>query len=193
MSSGSAIVSMERRLALNWLFGNLILVGLGLSFAQVVIQKHKLGVVSKREREFVASVTHELRTPVTAIRSAAENMRRGLVGLERMAPYGEMIHAQSLRLGSMIEEVLLFSQVEGKEAQPPLLSPIAAEELGAELQPPLDAIAKSEGARVEWDFGSLPGELLLRCRGPSTHPLQPRRQRHLSRLCRAPRRASSSA
>ncbi len=158
VSTNSVVGSVERRLALNWLFSVLLLVGLGFAFAQAVIQNHKLGVVRKREREFVASVTHELRTPVTAIRSAADNMRRGLVGLERMAPYGEMIHAQSLRLGSMIEEVLLFSQVEGRTAQPPLLVALHPEELTRELCPPLDAIAHSEGIRIEWDFGSLPEE-----------------------------------
>jgi two-component system capsular synthesis sensor histidine kinase RcsC len=85
-------------------------------------------------------------------------MRRGLVGLERMAAYGEMIHAQSLRLGGMIEEVLLFSQVEGGTAQTPPLASVRAASIVAELQAPLDAIARSEGIRVEWDFGSLPRE-----------------------------------
>jgi len=148
--------SMERRQALNWLFSVLLLVGLCIAFAQAVVQKDKLRLVSKREREFVASVTHELRTPVTAIRSAADNMRRGLVGMERMAPYGEMIHAQSLRLGSMIEEVLLFSQVEGGTVQKPRIASIRT----AELQAPLEAIARSEGLRLEWDFGALPREFL---------------------------------
>jgi len=157
-SPGSSRGSVERRLAFNWIVSVLLLVGLCIAFAQAVVQKHKLGIVSQREREFVASVTHELRTPVTAIRSAADNMRRGLVGLERMAAYGEMIHAQSLRLGSMIEEVLLFSQVEGGTAQTPPLASVRAEAIVAELQPPLDAIARSEGIRVEWDFGSLPRE-----------------------------------
>jgi signal transduction histidine kinase len=160
VSTNSVIGSVERRLALNWLFSVLLLVGLGYAFAQAVLQKHKLGIVRKREREFVASVTHELRTPVTAIRSAADNMRRGLVGLERMAPYGEMIHAQSLRLGSMIEEVLLFSQVEGGTVQPPVLAKLRPEDLAQELRPPLDAIARSEGIRIEWDFGSLPREFM---------------------------------
>lgn len=156
----SALGSVERRLAFDWLFSVLLLIGLCIAFAQVVVQKHKLGIVSRREREFVASVTHELRTPVTAIRSAADNMLRGLVGPERMAPYGEMIHAQSLRLGSMIEEVLLFSQVEGGTARRPRLAPIRAEALEAELREPLEAIARSEGIRLEWDFGALPREFL---------------------------------
>jgi signal transduction histidine kinase len=160
VSSNSVVGSVERRLGLNWLFGTLLLIGLGLAFAQAVVQKHRLSLVRKREREFVASVTHELRTPVTAIRSAADNLRRGLVGIERMAPYGEMIHAQSLRLGSMIEEVLVFSQVEGGSAQPPLLAPVRVAELEAELEAPLDAIARSEGIDIDWDFGSLPAEFL---------------------------------
>ena len=58
----------------------------------------------------------------------------------------------------MIEEVLLFSQVEGRTAQPPLLVALHPEELFRELCPPLDAIAHSEGIRIEWDFGSMPRE-----------------------------------
>jgi signal transduction histidine kinase len=77
-----------------------------------------------------------------------------------MAPYGEMIHAQSLRLGSMIEEVLLFSQVEGGTVQKPPLAPLRTEAFDAELRAPLEAIAHSEGIRIEWDFGSLPREFL---------------------------------
>jgi len=160
VSSNSVVGSVERRLSLNWLFSSLLLMGLGYAFAQAVIQKHRLSRLSAREREFVASVTHELRTPVTAIRSAADNMRRGLVGIERMAPYGEMIHAQSLRLGSMIEEVLAFSQVEGRNVQSPVMAPIRSENLEAELRPPLDAIARAEGIHVDWDFGSMPQDFL---------------------------------
>jgi signal transduction histidine kinase len=160
VSPNSVLGAMERRLALNWLFSVLILLGLGFAFAQAVIQNHKLAIVRKLEREFVASVTHELRTPVTAIRLAADNLRRGLVGQDRQAIYGNMIHAQSLRLGSMIEEVLLFSQVEGGTAQPPVLATLRPDDLVQEIRPPLDAIARAEGIRVEWNFGSLPKEFL---------------------------------
>jgi signal transduction histidine kinase len=160
VSPSSAVGSVERRLSLDWLLSTLLLLGLGLALIQAVIQRHRLATIRQREREFVASVTHELRTPVTAIRSAADNMRRGLVGQERMAAYGDMIHAQSLRLGSMIEEVLLFSQVEGGKAQAPLLVSIKPSDFAAELCPPLDAIARAEGVRIDWDFGSLPREFL---------------------------------
>ncbi len=158
--SNSVVGSVERRLALNWLFGSLLLLGLGYAFAQALVQKHRLALVSMREREFVASVTHELRTPVTAIRSAADNLRHGLIAQERVAIYGEMIHAQSLRLGSMIEEVLAFSQVEGRTAQAPIMAPIQLKDLEAELRAPLDAIGRAEGIGIDWELGALPAEFL---------------------------------
>jgi signal transduction histidine kinase len=159
-SAASAFGSTERRLSLMWLLGETLLVLLGAAFSLAVVQRERSEVMRRRQREFVASVTHELRTPVTAIRSASDNMRRGLVGSDRLAAYGEIIHSQSLRLSSMIEEVLTFSQVEGGTMQPPAFLPISAAELEAELKPPLDAIARSEGVELEWDFGSLPRSFL---------------------------------
>lgn len=156
MPEGSAMVMRELRLSLVWLLSVIFLIGIGFAFAQTILQKHKLKTVGEREREFVASVTHELRTPVTAIKTAAFNMREGLVGPERMATYGEMIYSQSLRLASMIEEMLLFSKVEGRKGQISALGEIASADLLGELRPPLDEIALSSGIRLSWNFGALP-------------------------------------
>jgi signal transduction histidine kinase len=156
MPKASAIGTMERRLSLNWLFGTGLLIGLGTALVMTVVQKGTLSLTRQREREFVASVTHELRTPVTAIRSAADNIRRGLVSGERLASYGEMIHAEALRLGDMVEEVILSSRVEGRSPSPPALAEVYADKFLEGLRPPLEAIAKAEGVRLSWDFGALP-------------------------------------
>jgi signal transduction histidine kinase len=156
MPKASAIGTMERRLSLNWLFGTGLLIGLGTALVMTIVQKGKLSLARQREREFVASVTHELRTPVTAIRSAADNIRRGLVSGERLASYGEMIHAEAMRLGDMVEEVILSSRVEGRSPAPPALAEVDAEKFLEGLRPPLEAIAKAEGVRLSWDFGALP-------------------------------------
>lgn len=160
MPEDSAVARMALRLSMNWLLSMLFLAGIGLAFAQTLAQKHKQKAVSEREREFVASVTHELRTPVTAMRTASDNMRKGLVGPERMAAYGEMIHAQSLRLGSMIEEMLLFAQVEGRGKPAPALAVIDAAKLLAGIREPLDEIAAAAGVRVSWDWNALPGSFV---------------------------------
>ena len=104
MPADSTIGAIERRLSLYWLFDTILLLGIGAALALALIQVQKLRALRERERDFVASITHELRAPVTAIGSASDNMRRGLVGFDRMASYGEMIHAQALRLGAMIEK-----------------------------------------------------------------------------------------
>jgi signal transduction histidine kinase len=156
MPADSVIGAIEQRLSLNWLFGTILLLSMGVAFSLVILQMQKIRSVRRREREFVASITHELRTPVTAIRSAADNLRMGLVGGDRVATYGEMIHAQSLRLGSMVEEVLAFAQVEADAIPQPRLEPVGAAALEAELRLPLDAIARAEGIALSWDFGALP-------------------------------------
>jgi len=156
MSASSAIGSMERRLGMNWLLGTGLLVGLGAALIMSVLQKRRLALTRQREREFVASVTHELRTPVTAIRSAADNIRRGIVPSERLASYGEMMHNEALRLGSMVEEVILSSRVEGRAPEPPACARIDAPGFLDNLKQPLEAIAKAEGVSLAWDFGALP-------------------------------------
>ncbi|MDP3177522.1 MAG: HAMP domain-containing sensor histidine kinase [Spirochaetaceae bacterium] len=159
MPASSAVGSIELRLALNWLFGTILLVGVGLAFALAVLQQRKIAVMRQREREFVASVTHELRTPVTAIGSAAENLLRGVVPEARVPAYARMIRDQSARLGSMIEEVLQFSQVEAKSPSAPLLREVDPRELMDDIRAPLETLAKDRGISLEWDTASLPTAL----------------------------------
>ncbi len=156
LSSSSAVGSIERRLALNWLLGTGLVIGLGTALVMSVLQKRRLALTRQREREFVASVTHELRTPVTAIRSAADNIRRGIVQGDRFTSYGEMIHNEALRLGSMVEEVILYSRVEDRSPPPPSLARIETNSFLDSLRSPLETIAKAEGVRLVWDFGALP-------------------------------------
>jgi signal transduction histidine kinase len=62
--------------------------------------------------EFVAGVTHELRTPVAVIRSAAENLSQGVVAGERVKRYGQLLETEAKRLGEMVERVLQFAGIE---------------------------------------------------------------------------------
>ncbi len=77
-------------------------------------------VASARERrmsamksEFVANVSHELKTPLALIRMFADNLVSGRVGSEaKRREYLEVILRESERLGALIENVLDFAQVE---------------------------------------------------------------------------------
>ena len=62
--------------------------------------------------QFVASVSHELKTPLTAIRMFAETLRMGRTPPERTAEYLDTIVSESERLTRLMNNVLEFSKVE---------------------------------------------------------------------------------
>jgi two-component system OmpR family sensor kinase len=64
-------------------------------------------------RRFVADASHELRTPITAIRGFSELHRQGAVG--EGAPTKELIgriEGESKRMGSLVEDLLLLARLD---------------------------------------------------------------------------------
>jgi signal transduction histidine kinase len=106
----AAVAGVRRRnLAIS--FGVLLL--LTVSVALLAITSRRAQRLADQQMEFVAGISHELRTPVAVIRSAAENLSVGVVGnAERVKRYGAMIHAETLRLGEMVERVLQYAGIE---------------------------------------------------------------------------------
>jgi signal transduction histidine kinase len=68
---------------------------------------------AERRSNFVAAVSHELKTPLTAIRMYGEMLRDGIVPTEaKRAEYYRHITAESERLSRLINNVLEFSRLE---------------------------------------------------------------------------------
>jgi signal transduction histidine kinase len=68
---------------------------------------------AERRSSFVSAVTHELKTPLTAIRMYAEMLRDGLVpGEAKKEEYYGTITDESERLSRLIDNVLEFSRLE---------------------------------------------------------------------------------
>ena len=68
---------------------------------------------AEKRNNFVSAVSHELKTPLTAIRMHGEMLRDGLVSSEeKRNEYYRTIHDESERLGRLINNVLEFSQLE---------------------------------------------------------------------------------
>lgn len=64
-------------------------------------------------REFVANVSHELKTPVTSIRGFAETLMEGAVeDHEDRTRFLQIIHRQAVRLQSIINDLLILSTVD---------------------------------------------------------------------------------
>jgi two-component system, OmpR family, phosphate regulon sensor histidine kinase PhoR len=69
--------------------------------------------VSEMRSQFVSSVSHELKTPLTAIRMLAETLQMGRGrDSEKQDEYLETIVHECERLGRLVDGVLLFSRIE---------------------------------------------------------------------------------
>ena len=69
--------------------------------------------LAQRQREFIATITHELKTPLSVITSAADNLNDGLVRDQSKAEqYGTLIKREAARLALSIDDFLLYSKTD---------------------------------------------------------------------------------
>ncbi|MBS5933829.1 MAG: GHKL domain-containing protein [Clostridiales bacterium] len=69
-------------------------------------------------RDFVSNVTHELKTPLTSIRGFVDTLKAGAIKEEQVAArFIDIIDIESERLSSLINDILLLSEIESKEEQ----------------------------------------------------------------------------
>ncbi|MFN2513807.1 MAG: sensor histidine kinase [Pyrinomonadaceae bacterium] len=104
----AAAVSSARRRNLVISFGILVLLAAGIFMT--VLSTWRAQRLAQQQINFVAGVTHELRTPLAVICSAGENLADGIVDHPgKAAHYGRVIHTEGRRLAEMIEQVLEFA------------------------------------------------------------------------------------
>lgn len=76
----------------------------------------ELSAVEDSRREFVANVSHELRSPITAIRGYIEGMLDGTIPEEGREKYLSIVSDESRRLSHLIGELLALSRLERDDA-----------------------------------------------------------------------------
>lgn len=95
------------------LVGSLVLV-LGVGFGLVLLSIGRILRASQREKAFSSLISHELKTPLAAIRSLSENLADGLVASpERTREYGAQLLEQTGRLGGLVSNILSLSLLDG--------------------------------------------------------------------------------
>ncbi len=102
--------------------------------------------------DFVANASHELRTPIAAIRMAVETlqseasddpaMREKLLGV---------LESNTTRLEEMVRDLLDLSRLESPDA-PLRIAPVPASELGASLASLFEAVCRERGLTLVLDF-----------------------------------------
>ncbi|MEM6792798.1 MAG: HAMP domain-containing sensor histidine kinase [Acidobacteriota bacterium] len=94
--------------------------------------------LARQQLDFVAGITHELLTPLAALRSAGQNLADGVVDKpERIGRYGRMIDREAARLTALVEQVLAYSRM---RSGPPALR-LAAVEIEGEIEAVLGQLA----------------------------------------------------
>ncbi|MDD5656656.1 MAG: ATP-binding protein [Elusimicrobia bacterium] len=105
-----------------------------------------------RQRDFVATVSHELMTPITAIKGYSESLMLGaLEPAQKRVRFLQIIERNADRLAQLVEDILQLSALEshGKKPRPepvPLLA--AARKLLLNLSP----LARQRGVRLRVDI-----------------------------------------
>lgn len=78
--------------------------------ARSAARAHRL---AEQRLEFVAGVTHELHTPIAAIRAAAQNLADGVVAEPaKVREYGGLVDREGARLSSLVAQALELAGIE---------------------------------------------------------------------------------
>ena len=103
--------------------------------------------LSQKKSDFVSAVSHELKSPLTAIRMYGEILMEGWADEDKRQGYYRHIHDESERLSRLIQNVLTLAQLEKSEWQRDLtvLNPM---EFVREIAEKLTAQAKRAGFEI---------------------------------------------
>lgn len=110
--------------------------------------------VEETRRDFVANVSHELKTPVGAITLLAETMQDAAEDPDAVRRFADRMQTESRRLSHLVQEIIELSRVQGASALPDA-EPVEVDDVVAE------AVALNRnfalGSRVEVQVGGTSG------------------------------------
>ena len=114
--------SLADAVAMAWrrdlLLGFGVLLVLAASVALVLVWAQRIRRLAKMQMDFVTGISHELRTPVSVISAAAENLADSVVeSKSQVKQYGTLIRNEAQRLAEMIEQVLLFAATRNQKGR----------------------------------------------------------------------------
>lgn len=81
------------------------------------LQHEGVLAAAKSRQDFTANVSHELKTPLTAISGYAELIENGMVEKEQQIHFAQEIRKNAQRLLSLINDIIRLSELDGSEAQ----------------------------------------------------------------------------
>ena len=119
----------------------------------------ELAKIIQLRSDFVANASHELRTPIAAIRGALETIRGPASNDESMRErLFAMIESNSHRLEEMVSDLLDLSNLEG-ETSPITPRPVETSEVCDALRHLFNSVCETRGLTLEFEIDSAIGHL----------------------------------
>ncbi len=148
-SLSTAVAQARRR---NLFISFSILLLLSITVALLVRSARRARHLAEQQMDFVAGISHELRTPITVIESAAYNLAKGVTrSPEQMQQYGLVIRKQTRQLHEMIEQVLEFAGIQSGR-QPYELQPVQLNQLLEEVVQASQPLLAERGFQLQRDI-----------------------------------------
>jgi len=114
--------------------------------------------------DFVSTVTHELKTPISTIQAAAETLAQGrLHGIESFRAYGRLVVTEAKRLSRLVENLLAYSRITDVAdvyAFEPLAVQVLLNDLQEEFENRLDEAGFDMQITIEPDTPRVRGDRL---------------------------------
>ena len=104
-------------------------------------------------RDFVANVSHELKTPVSAIGLLAEAVLDGRDDPEHVERFAEKLLRESVRLGALVNELITLSRLQGADPLPDL-AVLEVDAVVAEAEARSAIVAETAGMTITLDAPS---------------------------------------
>lgn len=110
-------------------------------------------VAEKIRKQFTANVSHELKTPLTAISGYAEMINNGMVKEADLPGFAGKIRDEAVRLLSLIEDIIMLSELDEK-TEIPARKAVDLAEVAAEVREALSLKAARNSVRIDLQANS---------------------------------------
>jgi signal transduction histidine kinase len=133
---------------------------LALSVGMILLAARRAQQLARQQLELVAGVTHELLTPLAALRSAGQNLADGIVREPaQVQRYGTLIDSEGRRLGDLVRQVLDFAGMQsGRRAYRRVAVDVAGVLRSAAAD--CSTLAAQAGVRIELDVADAQPRIL---------------------------------
>jgi signal transduction histidine kinase len=135
----------------NWnlMIGGIVLVLLAANIGLVIFSSHRVQKLAKLQLHFVAAVSHELLSPLSAMYCTGQNAKDGLVQTkDEVISHGSIITSQARQLIDLVKQNLLFAATESGTKRY-TSQPLQVSELIECVRKDLGLLIEESGARIE--------------------------------------------